>query len=71
MTDNIKEYINKNIYDEKRYIIKCSKCKYIFDYGFEDMRIEITENRNGRIYRDRIIYCPKCGRDYDYGFERY
>ena len=72
MDNFTKELINKNIYEDRRYVIKCSKCKYVFEYGIEDMRIEISEDKYGRkTYRDKIVCCPKCGRDYDYGFERY
>lgn len=59
-----------NPFEDRRYTIKCKKCGYIFHYGFEDMRIEITEDMQGnRITRDKMVLCPNCSRDYDFGYE--
>ncbi|MCI8621367.1 MAG: hypothetical protein HFJ50_06570 [Clostridia bacterium] len=60
-----------NPFEDKKYIIECKKCGCIFDYGYEDMRIEMTRDMSGRkrITRDKIVICPNCSRDYDFGYE--
>lgn len=67
----LKEKISfANPFEDRRYIIECKKCGYIFDYGYEDMRVEITRDIQGnRITRNKIVLCPNCSRDYDFGYE--
>lgn len=68
----LKEKITQaNPFEDKKYIIKCSKCGCIFDYGYGDMRVQMTKYMRGtnRTIKEQIVICPKCLRDYDFGYE--
>ena len=75
MEERLKELKEKILYanpfEDKRYVIKCRKCGYIFDYGYEDLRAKIKRDvlRKYRIIKDNFIECPKCSREYDFGYE--
>ena len=63
--------IQANPFEDKRYIIECKKCGYIFEYGFEDMRVQMARDIRGknRTIREQVVICPNCSRDYDFGYE--
>ena len=63
--------IQANPFEDKRYVIECKKCGCIFEYGYEDMRIEKSRDRQGRdiLTKDKIVICPNCSRDYAFGYE--
>lgn len=75
MEESLQELREKILYanpfENKRYIVKCSKCGYIFDYGHEDLMVKMKRDILGkdRMIKDNFIECPKCSKEYDFGYE--